>query len=88
MMLMMLLCCLIFRAFCFHPYCADSSFSLATMSERWKKPSIYKHNRDCVEEALKHWLLVHDTLFDDLQYIKNALLVPYELLTLGDTKGL
>ena len=43
---------------------------------------------DCGERALKHWLYVHETLFEDLKYIKHRVVMQFERFALGDTQGL
>ena len=44
-------------------------------------------NNDCGEYAIKHWLLLQETLFDDLKLIKNSVVVHYERFALGNAEG-
>lgn len=43
---------------------------------------------DCGARAIAHWLHIHDSLFEDLIYIRNSMLVHYERFALGDTLGM
>ena len=64
-----------------HPY--------ATIRDLWVRTDMYPTPfcNDCGESALKHWLYIHETLFNDLKHIKNRIVFHYERFALGDTQG-
>ena len=42
---------------------------------------------DCGDKAIQHWLHIVETLFSDLNHLRNVILVQFERLALGDTQG-
>ena len=45
-------------------------------------------NRECGRQFLRHWVAMHNKLIVDLPFLKNAVVVQYEHLMLGDTQRL
>ena len=43
---------------------------------------------DCGERAIKHWLLIQEGMFADLQRLRNRVVIHYERFAMGDTQGL
>ena len=46
-----------------------------------------EENFNCGDEAIRHWLVVQDTMFADLKQIKNRVAFHYERFALGDSLG-
>ena len=44
--------------------------------------------RDCGAEAIAHWLMIYETLFEDLQHIQHRVVMHLEKFVEGDTQGL
>ena len=44
-------------------------------------------SRHCNEDALRHWLHVHDVMFEDLKHTRNKMVLHFESFVLGDTQG-
>ena len=44
--------------------------------------------RDCGAEAIEHWLMIYETLFEDLQHIQHRVVMHLEKFVEGDTQGL
>ena len=60
---------------------------LATMEVAWTMPK-RRNFTDCGEFAIKHWLFIHNKLFEDLPYLNNVVLFQFERLATGNADRL
>ena len=44
--------------------------------------------RDCGAEAIAHWLMIYEALFEDLKHIRNRVVLHLEKFVEGDTQGM
>ena len=58
------------------------------MCQTWEttKKRVYD-NSDCGDLAIRHWLLIMNTLFDDLPSLRHSAVFHFEHFALGDPQG-